>query len=102
MQEPHRETELVRPSAQIIAFPGIVLTAPTEPEPVQAVAAPEHPTDRLRRALASLDVALAEQREAVTKWRGALAALNTGVRALSNSMTTLHGQVNKLGTHRQD
>lgn len=61
------------PTAQIIAFP------------VRAKPAPPA-EDRLARALASLNAALAEQSEAVAKWRGALAELKTTTGALSQSL----------------
>ncbi len=74
-------------SAQIIPFPSR-----------QSVAEP--PIDgqeRLRRALVSLNDAVAGQRVAVAAWRGALAELGTVMAGLGESMQRYRGSLDKLG-----
>ena len=64
------------PSTTIIAFPRPKL-APEGATP----AAPE----RLQRALAALELALAEQRSAVAKWRQSLGELHGSVQGLGEA-----------------
>ncbi len=52
---------------------------------------------RLQAALASLDAAVAGQREAVARWRGALGSLGSSVQGLQAS---LHDYGDQLGTLR--
>ena len=71
-------------SAEVIAFP-LALR-----QPAGEADAP----DRLRRALAGLDAALAAQRQAVADWRKSLAALHGTVQGLAGS---LHAYQHALG-----
>ena len=54
--------------------------------------------ERLRRALAGLDEALAGQRAAFAAWRGALGELSTVVSGLGDSMQRYCGSLDALGT----
>ena len=74
------------PTAQIIPFPR------------RPAAPPDPGQERLRRALAGLDAALANQREAVAAWRGALAELGTVVSGLGTSLRVYQGSLETLGT----
>ena len=74
-------------SADIIPFPGRPPAAPTA----------EPPAERLRRALAALDAALARQRGAVADWRFTLEALNTSVLGLGTSLQDYHASLASLG-----
>ncbi len=65
----------------------------------EIIAFPERPAaaeDRLRRALAALDRALADQRVAVATWRGALDDLRLAMAGLGGRMETYHGELGKL------
>jgi hypothetical protein len=84
MSEQHTAT------ATIIAFP----TA--RPTPKSAPA--EDGQERLRRALAGLDSAIAGQRAAVAAWRCSLAELGTVVSGLGESLQRYRGNLDKLGT----
>ena len=53
--------------------------------------------ERLRRALAGLDEAVAGQRAAVAAWRGALADLGTVVSGLGDSLQRYRGNLDALG-----
>ena len=86
--EPSGET---RPTADIIPFP-------VRAQPVETP-----PADRLARALASLNTAMAEQKVALAAWRESLAALQTTTSGLGESLQryqtnlgTLSGNVNAL------
>jgi hypothetical protein len=61
-------------SATIIPFPVRV------PNP-----APQPPTERLSQSLQSLSTALADQRDALQRWRAALADLSDKMRTISTS-----------------
>lgn len=54
-------------------------------------------SERLAVALAALDAALAEQRRATEKWRGALADLREATRGLGESVRAYHGDLDALG-----
>lgn len=58
--------------------------------------APNEAQVRLVRALQSLDAALAEQRAAVSAWRGALGQLRTTVHGLSKSVQSYRGSLETL------
>ena len=75
------------PTAQIIEFPRRRVL-PSLPDEGQ---------ERLRRALAGLDQALASQREAVSTWRKALAELGTVVSGLGESLNRYRGSLDTLG-----
>lgn len=77
------------PSATIIAFPRPKL-APEGATP----AAPE----RLQRALAALELALAEQRSAVAKWRQSLGELHGSVQGLGEAFGAYHDRLGALAT----
>lgn len=72
------------PTAQIIPFP---LRQP----------APDDGQERLRRALAGLENAIAGQRAAVTAWRKALGELGTVVSGLGESLQRYRGNLDSLG-----
>jgi hypothetical protein len=73
-------------SAEIIPFPSR-----------RPAATGDDGQERLRRALAGLDEALAGQRAAVAAWRGAL-GLSTVVSGLGDSMQRFRGNLDALGT----
>lgn len=74
-------------SAEIIPFPS------RRPAPTG-----DDGQERLRRALAGLDEALAGQRAAFAAWRGALGELSTVVSGLGDSMQRYCGNLDTLGT----
>jgi hypothetical protein len=73
-------------TADIIPFPPRRRTPPVEDG-----------QERLRRALAGLDEAVAGQRVAVAAWRGALADLSTVVGGLGDSLQRYRGHLDTLG-----
>ena len=75
-----------QPSATILPFP------------VPRRTPAEDGQERLRRALAGLDAAVAGQRQAVAAWRGALAELGTVVSGLGESLQRYRGNLDTLGT----
>ena len=75
-------SEPVRPTAEIIIFPG------SRPRP-EAETPIQSPADRLRQALTQLDQAMADQRLAVAEWRRAIDALRTSVRQLETRLSTI-------------
>jgi len=54
--------------------------------------------DRLRQALVALDLALAEQRAAMAKWRVALERLKASTTGLGGSLHRYHNNLDQLGT----
>ncbi|MBV1798624.1 hypothetical protein [Siccirubricoccus sp. G192] len=58
---------------------------------------PIRPDDRLRRALRQLDLALAEQRQAVAGLRGELARLGEAVCGLDDSLGQFRGGARQHG-----
>lgn len=54
--------------------------------------------ERLQRALAALDEAVAGQRAAIAAWRGALANLSTVVSGLGDSLHRYRSSLDTLGT----
>ena len=73
-------------SATVIPFPGQRQTqAGTDGQ------------ERLRRALATLDEAVAGQRAAVANWRAALAELGTTMAGLGDSLNRYRGSLDSLG-----
>ena len=87
-----------RQSATIIAFPG--------PKAAPAHDAPGDGPERLRRALAALELALNEQRTAVAAWRESLGALRGSVQALGTSLAAYQSRIGALagnvgGLHRE-
>lgn len=79
-------------SAEIIPFPAC---PPCVPAPAEEGAA------RLRRALAVLDLALAEQRAAVAVWRGELAALQGSVAGLDGALRRYADRLAGLRGHTE-
>ena len=67
-------------SAEVIPFP----------------ARPAADAERLRRALAALDRAIADQRQAVSTWRDALGDLRTAMAGLGGRVATYQGELGKL------
>ena len=76
-----------RPTAEIIAFPER-----------RSETLPEDPSERLRRALAALDAALAAQRTAVKTWRESLSDLQGTMQGLGTSLSGYHDTLGTLGT----
>jgi hypothetical protein len=78
----------------------------SQPTPVTADIIPfpshrpvkEDGQERLRRALAGLDNAIAGQRTAVATWRGALTDLSTVVSSLGDSLHRYHGSLDTLNS----
>lgn len=82
------------PPTPPLAAPPLAAPPLAEPEPATASEIlPQSPAERLRRALAALDDALLQQRQAVAEWRGSLGALRGSVGELGQS---LHGYTNAL------
>lgn len=77
-------------TATIIAFP------PARPTPRSVPT--EDGQERLRRALAGLDSAIAGQRAAVAAWRKSLVELGTVVSGLGESLQRYRGSLETLGT----
>jgi hypothetical protein len=75
------------------------MTATIIPFPRVKAAAEADPQVRLRRALAALDLAVAEQRAAVAKWRASLGELRGSVHGLGQSVGEYH---QRLGTLADD
>lgn len=67
-------------SAKVIPFP----------------ARPAADAERLRRALAALDRAIADQRQAVSTWRGALGDLREAMAGLGGRVAAYRGELDKL------
>jgi hypothetical protein len=78
-------SERAADSAKIIPFPAR-----------QAAHPPESGQERLRRALLTLDAAMAAQRDAVVVWRGALADLGTVMSGLGESVQRYRGSLDML------
>jgi hypothetical protein len=76
-------------SATIIEFPRMQTAAPPR------AVAPE-PRDRLQQALAALELALAEQRHAVARWRDSLGELRGSVQGLGDSLGTYQHRLGAL------
>jgi len=74
-------------TAQIIQFP----------RRPQAAARLDEGQERLRRALTTLDHAIADQRVAVAAWRKALGELGSVVSGLGESLHRYHGNLDTLG-----
>ncbi len=74
------------PTAQIIPFPQ------------RSPAASQEGQERLRRALAGLESAVAEQSAAIAAWRSSLAELGTVVSGLNNSLQRYRGSLDTLDT----
>jgi hypothetical protein len=74
-------------TAEIIAFPSR-----------RSASARDDGQERLRRALAKLDRAIAGQRTAVAAWRSALTELGTVVSGLGDSVQRYHGSLDTIGT----
>ncbi|MCC6718432.1 MAG: hypothetical protein IT555_11165 [Acetobacteraceae bacterium] len=72
-------------SAQVIPFPARSRPAPAEDSAL-----------RLRRALTALEAAVANQREAVATWRGAMGSLDGTVRGLQESLHAYHARLGGL------
>lgn len=100
---PESELEdVMRPSAEIIPFPARPQPAltdiqPVDTQPVGTQPADLRPEDRLARALASLNAAMAEQKAALAAWRGALGALQASTSGLGDSLQRYHTSLGTLG-----
>ncbi len=89
------------PGAVVIRFPARAPTQPVIDRDAEAEA-----QARLRRALAALDAALAEQREAVASWRNAIGGLQTSMANLGGSVQLYRARLDALavqvaGVHNQ-
>lgn len=87
--------------AVVIRFPARAPTQPVIDRDAEAEA-----QARLRRALAALDAALAEQREAVASWRNAIGGLQTSMANLGGSVQLYRARLDALavqvaGVHNQ-
>jgi len=83
--------------AEIIPFqnrkpPGTI----SGPQALQGADPAAEAQARLVRALRSLDTALAEQRAAVSAWRGTLGQLRTAVHGLGTSVQSYRGSLETL------
>lgn len=78
-------------SAAIIPFP-------IRPKPVRVQPAVATPEDRLARALASLNAALADQRTAVSAWRDVLGELKATTSGLDENLQRYRSNLRSLGT----
>ena len=85
-----------RPTAEIIAFPA-KSAEPVQVSPASSELLAEDPQERLRRALAALDAALASQRAAVISWRESLSALKGTMQDLGSSLSGYHDALGTLG-----
>jgi len=78
------------------------MTNPTAPSrgadilPFPTQSKPEAPEERLRRALITLDRAVAAQRAAVTDWQAAIGSLRQSMDGLGASVNTYHGTLGAL------
>jgi predicted ATPase with chaperone activity len=92
-------------TAQIIPFPINAEARSSQSVQVASAAEPRAKDDqqeRLSRALASLDAALAEQRVAMSGWRESLDHLRKATTGLGLSMQRYHRTLGKLGTDVSD
>jgi hypothetical protein len=77
--------EVTLPMAEIIPFPVRAQPLETQPE------------DRLARALAPLNTAMAEQKTALAAWRDALGALQVSTSGLGDSLKRYQKSLGTLG-----
>jgi hypothetical protein len=84
-------TNETQDSATIIPFPGSFKAATQETPRAEEV-----PGDRLRRALAMLEAAQAEQRQALSTWRSAIEALSASASGLNRSLETYQKSLDRL------
>jgi ABC-type transporter Mla subunit MlaD len=75
-------------------MPAVIIPFPARP----SLAPDPDGQERLNRALASLDAAVAAQRMAVADWRLALVQLQATMRGLGQSMERYHDNLGELGT----
>ncbi len=84
-------------SADIIPFPVKVLSITVQLVPPATApsydAASLEPSERLKRALETLNAALAEQKRAVSDWRGTLVDLGDSVSGLGSSLQRLNDRL---------
>ena len=73
-------------------MPADIIPFPARP----AAAADQAGQERLQRALAALDEALASQRAAVAEWRRSLAQLGETVQGLGASLNRYRGSLSQL------
>jgi hypothetical protein len=101
-----RESAPTEPrGATIIPFPVRASAAPSSagsPTPAESAStgpAPAEPTpaDRLARALANLNAALAEQRTALATWRAVMGDLKSSTAGLSDSLHRYNATLGALG-----
>lgn len=92
-------------TAQIIPFPINAEARSSQSVHVATTAEPrakDAQQERLSRALASLDAALAEQRVAMSGWRESIDHLRKATTGLGLSMQRYHRTLGKLGTDVSD
>lgn len=75
----------------------VIIPFPTRPV-AKPAAVPDPDGDRLARALAALNAALADQRAALTAWRSVLGELKTSTSTLEDSLQRYRGNLRSLGT----
>lgn len=80
-----------------MANEAVARTADIIPFPARPKLAEPAAEDRLARALASLNAALAEQRVAIAAWRESLAALKAATDGLGDSLQRYHSNLGTLG-----
>ena len=72
------------------------MTEPANAQIIPFPAKPVPPREKLSRALASLDAALNEQRQAMAAWRGSLDKLRTSTQSLGDRLSEYHGRLGML------
>ena len=66
------------------------------PFPRPPLASPEHDSERLARALAALDRAVEDERQAIAAWRESLATLDRTVSGVAGSMQHYQSALDEL------
>ena len=84
-------------SAEIIQFPNRQATGPAYSNRAASNQADANRKQRLERALANLDAAMAEQRKAMAAWRSALDDLKASAHSLGDGLRRYGGVLDGLG-----
>ncbi len=82
----------------VIPFPKRTPPTPATRRIPLVTASPSQEQDRLKRALDSLNAALAEQRVALKAWRGAMGELKESTAALEDSLQRYRGNLRSLSS----
>jgi hypothetical protein len=75
----------------------VIIPFPVRPKPADCASEERAPEERLARALASLNQALAEQLVAIATWRDALGQLKGTANGLRGSLLTYQANLQTLG-----